>query len=689
MQKSRLFVGNLLDSVSREDLEYEFSEFGVLKDVWVAQNPRGFAFVEYEDEDDANDAVSNMNGKEYFGSRIKVEVSRQRPSGRRGRGGISGLSNGRSSYDREGDGRRISRGSRDGYEGRGHDSYDSCDDNYHSSHPRKGHSSGGRSQPQFTRLYIGNLLEYVSCEELEDEFSIFGALKDVWVAQNYPFFAFVEYEDEDDAQDAISYMDGKEYFGSRIKVEVSRQRPSGRRGRGGSYAFSQPQFTRLYIGNILEDVSCEELEYEFSIFGALKDVWVAPNRSGFAFVEYEDEDDAKDAVSNMNGEEYFGSRIKVEVSRQRPSGRRGRGGSYAFSNGCGGSDREGGGRRISRGDHKGYGGRGHDGHDSDDSCDDNCHSTDHRKVHSGGGRRLAEDKKDEGNKYYKQRDYRRALCCYDEAIELYPCAAYYGNRAACYIMLQMFSQALQDARESVKYEPSFAKGHLRMGKCFLAMGDVAAAKTAFDKAKELKPTNTTIDAEIRTIDSLITIDQDLNKALEAQDYQKGLYYSERALEIAVFSQKYKVQKAESLTHLGRYKEAETIFNDILRSDSTDIDSLLVRGMCLYYQDNYDLAFCDFEQVLQLKPDYAKAREIYRKAKQLKTKKEKGKIAFKQGKLQEAIAIYTETLAIDPVNKLTNSKVYANRAACYIKLGMYSQALQDARESVKCEPSFAK
>ncbi|KAK2708183.1 hypothetical protein QYM36_013943, partial [Artemia franciscana] len=596
MQKSRLFVGNLLDSVSREDLEYEFSEFGVLKDVWVAQNPRGFAFVEYEDEDDANDAVSNMNGKEYFGSRIKVEVSRQRPSGRRGRGGISGLSNGRSSYDREGDGRRISRGSRDGYEGRGHDSYDSCDDNYHSSHPRKGHSSGGRSQPQFTRLYIGNLLEYVSCEELEDEFSIFGALKDVWVAQNYPFFAFVEYEDEDDAQDAISYMDGKEYFGSRIKVEVSRQRPSGRRGRGGS---------------------------------------------------------------------------------------------YAFSNGCGGSDREGGGRRISRGDHKGYGGRGHDGHDSDDSCDDNCHSTDHRKVHSGGGRRLAEDKKDEGNKYYKQRDYRRALCCYDEAIELYPCAAYYGNRAACYIMLQMFSQALQDARESVKYEPSFAKGHLRMGKCFLAMGDVAAAKTAFDKAKELKPTNTTIDAEIRTIDSLITIDQDLNKALEAQDYQKGLYYSERALEIAVFSQKYKVQKAESLTHLGRYKEAETIFNDILRSDSTDIDSLLVRGMCLYYQDNYDLAFCDFEQVLQLKPDYAKAREIYRKAKQLKTKKEKGKIAFKQGKLQEAIAIYTETLAIDPVNKLTNSKVYANRAACYIKLGMYSQALQDARESVKCEPSFAK
>ena len=98
-----------------------------------------------------------------------------------------------------------------------------------------------------------------------------------------------------------------------------------------------------------------------------------------------------------------------------------------------------------------------------------------------------------------------------------------------------------------------------MGKCFLAMGDVAAAKNAFDKTRELEPTNTTIDAEMRTIDSLVTIDQDLNKAIEAQDYQKALYYSERALEIAIFSQKYKVQKAESLTHLGRYKEAVTIF----------------------------------------------------------------------------------------------------------------------------------
>ena len=71
---STLCVRNLSDSVRREDLEDEFSKYGALKNVWVSQILR-FAFVEYEDETNANDAVSNMNDAEYFGSRIKVKVS--------------------------------------------------------------------------------------------------------------------------------------------------------------------------------------------------------------------------------------------------------------------------------------------------------------------------------------------------------------------------------------------------------------------------------------------------------------------------------------------------------------------------------------------------------------------------------------------------------------------------------------
>ncbi|KAK2708187.1 hypothetical protein QYM36_013946, partial [Artemia franciscana] len=121
----------------------------------------------------------------------------------------------------------------------------------------------------------------------------------------------------------------------------------------------------------------------------------------------------------------------------------------------------------------------------------------------------------------------------------------------------------------------------------------------------------------------------------------------------------------------------------------DVDSLLVRGMCLYYQDNYDSAFSHFQQVLRLAPDYAKAGKTYRKAKQLKTQKEEGNLAFKQGKLKEALAIYTKTLAIDPDNKLTNSKVYYNRALVNSKLGNHCQTVEDCSAALKLNKGYIK
>ena len=46
----------------KSELEREFAKFGSVKDVWVARNPPGFAFVEFDDYRDAEDAVRELNG---------------------------------------------------------------------------------------------------------------------------------------------------------------------------------------------------------------------------------------------------------------------------------------------------------------------------------------------------------------------------------------------------------------------------------------------------------------------------------------------------------------------------------------------------------------------------------------------------------------------------------------------------
>ncbi|XP_062309460.1 serine and arginine rich splicing factor 7a isoform X2 [Osmerus eperlanus] len=71
----KVYVGDLGNGAAKGELERAFSYYGPLRSVWVARNPPGFAFVEYEDTRDAEDAVKGMDGKVLCGARIRVELS--------------------------------------------------------------------------------------------------------------------------------------------------------------------------------------------------------------------------------------------------------------------------------------------------------------------------------------------------------------------------------------------------------------------------------------------------------------------------------------------------------------------------------------------------------------------------------------------------------------------------------------
>jgi len=71
----KVYVGNLPIDAAESEIEYVFSKYGSLKNVWVARNPPGFAFVEFEDSRDAKDAVKGLNSTKICGRRVKVEMS--------------------------------------------------------------------------------------------------------------------------------------------------------------------------------------------------------------------------------------------------------------------------------------------------------------------------------------------------------------------------------------------------------------------------------------------------------------------------------------------------------------------------------------------------------------------------------------------------------------------------------------
>lgn len=78
-----VYVGNLSYDATEEDLKTLFSSVGVVTKVSIIKDretgrPKGFAFVEMSSG--ANEAISQINGRELLGRQMKVNMARPKES---------------------------------------------------------------------------------------------------------------------------------------------------------------------------------------------------------------------------------------------------------------------------------------------------------------------------------------------------------------------------------------------------------------------------------------------------------------------------------------------------------------------------------------------------------------------------------------------------------------------------------
>jgi len=87
----KIYVGNLPNSITEQELQELFSSYGavisarIIKDKFTGQ-PRGFGFVEIEDNDAAQAAINGLNGSECKGQSLRINEARPPQEG----GGFGG-----------------------------------------------------------------------------------------------------------------------------------------------------------------------------------------------------------------------------------------------------------------------------------------------------------------------------------------------------------------------------------------------------------------------------------------------------------------------------------------------------------------------------------------------------------------------------------------------------------------------
>ncbi|MGB1475739.1 MAG: exosome complex RNA-binding protein Csl4 [Candidatus Poseidoniaceae archaeon] len=197
----------------------------------------------------------------------------------------------------------------------------------------EGGQGGGRGRREKAapgcRLFIGGLSREAEEDEVRDMFKKHGKVKDFALMRdddgNLRGFGFITFESKDMADAAIAALDGQKIKGRRIGVrdaDAPRDEKPKRAPR--------PQGARLYVGNLPFKATEDDLTALFKDHCDSVHVQWATDRSGrkkaFAFVTIQPESKGEEVVGKLNGSDFMGRNIKVDVSKPQNRDNKGKSG---------------------------------------------------------------------------------------------------------------------------------------------------------------------------------------------------------------------------------------------------------------------------------------------------------------------------------------------------------------------------
>ncbi|XP_058222085.1 polyadenylate-binding protein 8-like [Rhododendron vialii] len=240
-----LYVGDLDSNVTDSQLYDYFNQVGQVVSVRVCRDlstrrSLGYGYVNYSNPQDAARAMEELNFSLLNGKTIRVMYSHRDPSVRK-----SGAAN----------------------------------------------------------IFIKNLDKAIDNKALHDTFSTFGNILSCKIATDpsgqSKGYGFVQFDNDESAQNAIDKLNGmlindKQVYVGQFLRKQERET-----------AISRTKFNNIYVKNLAESTTEEDLEKIFGEYGTLTSVVVMRDGNGkskcFGFVNFENADDAANAVEALNG----------------------------------------------------------------------------------------------------------------------------------------------------------------------------------------------------------------------------------------------------------------------------------------------------------------------------------------------------------------------------------------------------
>lgn len=240
-----LYVGDLDANVNEGQLYDLFSPLGTVVSIRVCRDQTrrsslGYAYVNYANAQDAANAMEILNFSLVNGKPIRIMYSHRDPSIR-----------------------------------------------------KSGHAN----------VFIKNLDTSIDNKALLDTFAAFGTVLSCKLAVDSngqsKGYGFVQFENEESAQNAIKRLNGMLINDKQVYVGLFVRRQERTQANG------SPKFTNVYVKNLSETTTDEDLNKLFGTYGTITSVVVMRDANGnsrcFGFVNFQSPDAAAVAVEKLNG----------------------------------------------------------------------------------------------------------------------------------------------------------------------------------------------------------------------------------------------------------------------------------------------------------------------------------------------------------------------------------------------------
>uniref|UniRef100_A0A7S1AJ66 Uncharacterized protein n=1 Tax=Noctiluca scintillans TaxID=2966 RepID=A0A7S1AJ66_NOCSC len=309
---------------------------------------------------------------------------------------------------------------------------------------------------------------------------------------------------------------------------------------------------------------------------------------------------------------------------------------------------------------------------------------------------VAQSLKELGNQHFKNGAYRDALQLYSKAInagaDKVETAKLYANRAAAWLTLEAYQEAIQDCQAAIVLDPTYARAYVRLASALCEVGKIDEAMAVLERRQEPEA-----QAKAVSVKELFQTIEDGKAHLISKRFSDALLAFQKGM-VLCKNDVVQCWLARSMLATSHCDQVLRLTQQLLKRNSQNAEVLVVRGMALLMEMQLDGAIVCLREAVRLAPDAGEMVTCFKMAKPVREKFDAGKKASEGREFSEAFDIFTAAIdlirgwspedaaccghAAGMANGRIHAELLSERANTLLRLKRFEECIRDCNEALR-------